>query len=689
MLKKIIVIITSAAMAMSIAACSNVNTETAATEAETTKESGTEAAAGTTAESTETETTDAAYDSDYVQDNEALTFDSAAWNYDADNDVYWQIAVQYCSDPETTDYETMGIYVPGAYFDAEANSDGTYTCTVNTSGTVSGYTAETAPIVFPVNTAGYSAQAAPTSYSYSGLSDYLDAGFIYVYAGMRGRNNGDTYSGGAPWGVTDLKAAVRYYRFNSDSLPGDTDSIFVFGHSGGGAQSSVMGASGDSDLYYTYLESIGAAMLDKDGQYISDAICGAMCWCPITSLDTADEAYEWNMGQYASTGTRSDDTWTSALSKDLAAAYAEYINALELTDEDGNVLTLEESTDGVYASGTYYDYILSLINDSLNTFLANTEFPYSGSSSEMGDGGFAGAGDMSSAPDLTDGGPDGAAGLPDGALPDGDGTDITGDASGLPDGGPDSTGDTLDIMGNGPAVDTDTGAFENMEMPGGSNGNNGNSESTTYETAQDYIDALNSDEEWITYDADTNTAAVSSIEAFVNHCKSASKDVSAFDGVNGYQTENYVFGTDSSDALHFDSILASVLENNADKYAGYSDWDSSIIDEFTDVLTNTDKLGVSSEIRQNMYNPMYYINFNYDGYGTSTVCKYWRIRTGIEQGDTALTVEANLALSLEDNPDVESVDFATVWGQGHTTAEITGDSTANFINWVNEAVSTN
>lgn len=29
------------------------------------------------------------------------------------------------------------------------------------------------------------------------------------------------------------------------------------------------------------------------------------------------------------------------------------------------------------------------------------------------------------------------------------------------------------------------------------------------------------------------------------------------------------------------------------------------------------------------------------------------------------------------------VDFETVWGEGHTMAERTGDSTDNFINWVN------
>ena len=136
--------------------------------------------------------------------SDVLKFDNSSWNYDEQNDVYWQIGVVCCAAPETTQYESLGIYVPGDYMNAVANQDGTYTCTPNTENTVNGYTAETAPIVMPINTAGYSAQAAPVSYSYNGLSNYIEAGFIYVYAGCRGRSNGYedgelTYSGGAPW----------------------------------------------------------------------------------------------------------------------------------------------------------------------------------------------------------------------------------------------------------------------------------------------------------------------------------------------------------------------------------------------------------------------------------------------------------------------------------------------------------
>lgn len=623
-------------LTVSLSACENNTSNTNASPT----------ASATTEANSTTENSAVELIGDYTQDNASLTMDNKAWSYDAENDVYWQIGISYAAEPETTDYETMAIYVPGAYMTATANGDGTYTCTINEAATLNGYTANTAPIVFPVNTAGYSAQKAATEYSYNGLSSYMDAGFIYVYAGMRGRSNGydDSgnliYSGGAPWGVTDLKAAVRYLRFNETSLPGSTDSIFVFGHSGGGAQSSVMGASGDSSLYYDYLKSIGAAMYDADGNYISDAINGVMAWCPITSLDYADEAYEWNMGQYATTGTRADDTWTSALSDDLAGAFASYLNELGLQDENGTVLTLAQSTDGIYTSGSYYDYLLSEIEGSLNNFLSDTAFPYTKSSGgTMGDGGFAGGGAPGG--DMPEGG------MPEGGMPEGD----------MPEG----------------------------DMPGGS-GQGGTTESTTYETAKDYVDSLNSDEEWVTYDAATNTATITSIEAFVQHLKKASKNVGAFDDLELSQAENLVFGNDESDALHFDTVMAELLQTNQEKYAAFTDWDASLVTAYANDLTSTDKLGNISQVRQNMYNPMYYVSDYYEGYDSSNVAPYWRIRTGIEQGDTALTVETNLALALDSVSDVEDVDFETVWGQGHTTAERTGSSTENFINWVNESL---
>ena len=79
---------------------------------------------------------------------------------------------------------------------------------------------------------------------------------------------------------------------------------------------------------------------------------------------------------------------------------------------------------------------------------------------------------------------------------------------------------------------------------------------------------------------------------------------------------------------------------------------------------------------------MYYVSPYYDGDKTSTVASYYRINTGITQGDTSLCTEADLALALE-NYGVD-VQFTTVWDQGHTQAERTGSASAIFIAWVEE-----
>ncbi len=668
----------------------------------------------------------------------SLAFNNAAWNYDADNDVFWQVGVVYCEHPATTEYESLGIYVPGAYFNGTENGDGTYTCSVNETGSEGNWTAQSAPIVIPVNTAGYSAQAAPTNYSFGSVSDYLKAGLIYVFAGCRGRDNGYAndgslaYSGGAPWAITDLKAAIRYLRYNNAILPGNKEAIFTFGHSGGGAQSALVGATGDSELYLPYLENIGAAIKDDDGAALSDAIAGAMCWCPITCLDQADAAYEWMMGQYASTGTRAAGTWTAAMSEDLSGAFAEYINGLGLKN-NGTTLKLEASEENIFAAGSYYDYLRNVIEESLNNFLADTEFPYTPSNSTMADGGFGagmgpdsqgsggpggdmGGGDMPGG-DMGGGGTPGGdmgGGEPGGGNMPGGETGGTGGAGGGEAGGAGSAGggepggdtaggntpdgsnrsdessaaNTTGVGGTSSNARVFVASFPSGDAPSVNPPDNSNGMSTgsgtTYQTAQDYIDSLNTSENWVTYNEATNTATVTSVGAFSRMCKIPSKSVGAFDATDRSQAENKVFGNDENDALHFDATMTRLLQENADTYAALSNWDNTLPEAYAQDREQTDALETDMDTRVGMYNPLYYLNSYYEGAGTSNVAPHWRIRTGIEQTDTSLTVETNLALALQACNEVNDVDFATVWGQGHTTAERSGSSTANFIEWVED-----
>ncbi|HEL2054200.1 TPA: tannase [Streptococcus suis] len=532
--------------------------------------------------------------------------DNSKWQYNATDNVYYQIGISYAANPTDADQQTLSIFVPGDYMEATDNGDGTYTATLKEDATVGNYTASTAPIVIPIDTPGYSAMAALTEYS-DEAKDYTAEGMIFVSAGLRGRDSG------APAGVTDAKAAIRYLRYNQDNVAGNTEAIFVAGMSGGGAQSAIIGASGDSSLYDPYLKEIGAV------EGVSDAVAGVMAWCPVTNLDTANQAYEWNMGS-----TRTDlDQESQALSDGLATNYATYINALGLKDEDGNVLTLEESDTGIYQAGSYYEYVKSTIEDSLNTFLENTTFPYDASASTS-----SGPGGMTGTP-------------PSGELP------------------------PLDTSSEGTAIE----ALDNIQRSGSSI----TLELTgTYDSAQAYIDALNTEKEWVTYDASTNTAKISSVADFVTYMKSVTKGLGAFDALDESQGENELFGYGDGTGYHWDSVMAELLEG------------TSYEADFTSDLAKTDSLGTDVQTRIDMYTPLYYLSSYYDGINTSNVAQHWRIRSGLSQGDTAVSTELNLALALE-NYGVEEVDFATVWGQQHVKAEVSGDSTENFIEWVKEA----
>lgn len=541
---------------------------------------------------------------------QAAGVDMSRWRYNAEDDVYYQLGIPYCEKPVDLNYQTLAFFVPGAYLRGTPNGDGTYRCAADKEGLAGGYRAVDAPIVIPVETPGYMAMPALTEYA--NVKAYTDAGFVLVYAGCRGRSHG------APLGVTDLKAAVRFLRReaerskdSAERLPGSVDRIFTFGMSGGGAQSALMGATGDSALYAPYLTAIGAA------EGVSDAVTGAMCWCPITNLDWANEAYEWNLG-VSRTGLSAE---MRELSERMGASYAAYVNASGFKDANGGKLTLEQSPDGRWQAGSYYDMVKAEVETSLNRFLADTTFPYDAD---------AGARQR--------------------------GMNVIG---------------RLNLPGTDDPRQGTTDRIENYDRVVRRDARGSVTLSGVYRTAQDYIDALNAAGTWVSYDAATNTAAISSVDDFVKALKPAVKSVGAFDDLGATQGENMLFGVGDGQGAHFDAHMAELLDGMEYGPAFAAD------------LAKTDSLGVGVQRRLDMYTPLHYLLESSAGFRTSNIAPYWRIRTGIAQGDTALNTEINLARALENCEAVKSVDFVMVWGLKHVEAERRGSSTENFIRWVN------
>lgn len=169
----------------------------------------------------------------------------------------------------------------------------------------------------------------------------LAAGYVVVSPGCRGRDNkasDGTYYGKAPAVIVDLKAAIRYIRHNQGILPGNTEQIVSVGCSAGGAVSAVLGASGNSPLYDSYLKETGAA----DGR---DDIYACACYSPITDLEHADGAYEWMYGNIPSNSGLVDQD----LSAQLKALNTEYQSSLHLQGKNGF---------GPITSDNYGEYLL-------------------------------------------------------------------------------------------------------------------------------------------------------------------------------------------------------------------------------------------------------------------------------------------------------------------------------------------
>ena len=594
-----------------------------------------------------------------------LALDMGAWKYDEDNDVYYQLGLTYCKKPATKTYESLAVFVPGKYFTAEKNGS-TYRCSVNSKAVVGSFTPATAPILMPINTGTLSAQTSPTAYSYDGLAPYLSAGCVYVYAGFRGRSAGydsstgdnELYPGGSPWPVVDLKAAVRYLRYNASDLPCDASRVFVFGFSAGGGVSAVLGSSGGSELFDPYLTSIGAVTHDAEGNSISDEISGCASWCPITSFDMANAAYEWSQGQYSSEDTRAEGTWTAALSAGLASAYGDYVNSMDLRNANDEQLTLDESEVGAYTMGSYADALLDNANDAASWFVQNTAFPYTYTPQHLDEPTFPGDPNLSTAraaeaATLTQTTVDAAA-------------SVTADDTAAATGEADATASSVDVTGT--STTTATGSRQ--------------VQSTIYDSAQTYFSELNADNVWINYSIKKQTVTVSSMRDLALHLRGAERACSPFDLPDRSSRTNQLFGIGEESTLHHDATVASLIDKNSIVYSAAEGWESSYITAWDEDIEKVDLLETKMATRVAMMNPMYWLSGHYEGYGQATVAPHWRINEGMFDTDVSPCTAANIVLALKKYDGVSDVAYTPVWGQGHVLAERSGTAAGNLIEWV-------
>lgn len=278
--------------------------------------------------------------------------------------------IVYVKNPVDTNYQIMNIYVPEDYYEGKSIGD---------------YTAETAPIFLPNTVGGYmpGTPDVPGERRWVGginaVFVALSKGCVVAAPGARGRITQDengVYTGKAPACIVDLKAAVRYLRHNSKSIPGDTEKIISNGTSAGGALSSLLGVTGNNIDYEQYFKKLGAA--DE-----RDDIFAASCYCPITNLNNADMAYEWmfngindyktfkftQMADYRVERTLIEGTMNEAqieISSSLKNLFPRYLNELGLKKIDGTDLTLDEN-----GNGSFKDYVKSFVIASAQKALDN------------------------------------------------------------------------------------------------------------------------------------------------------------------------------------------------------------------------------------------------------------------------------------------------------------------------------
>ena len=439
-----------------------------------------------------------------------------------------------------------------------------------------------------------------------------------------------------------------------------------------------MGATGSSSLYDPYLAKIGAATHDADGAGLGDDVAAVACWSPEPAPAHADVAYEWELGQFGSDSTRAEGTWTRLLSNDLAASYASQVNDLTLHDDGGNQLTVDETDGGIYAGGSYYEHLVSLVEGSAAKFLSETAFPHTFARVDMTAGDFPGSGadrlEVSATPPAavtSIAQPTTAPAAADAVTDDATLAAVTStDAAATVVATPDPEAATA--AANAAAAAVDAVSNSKVTVP-----------AVTYASRGDYVSALNASEHWLTYNDTKNSVRIAGLGGFVRCLRAPSLGVCAFDTTERSAATNQLFGNDDQDSLHFSSDISDLLSSKSDTYSQAGGYDSKLPGDWASDLAKTDSLDKDMATRRNMYNPMYFLSSASDGFGTASVAPHWRINFGLEQPATPLTTTVNLALALKAYDGVSDVALTPVWAQGRTLAEEgTADATSAFVSWV-------
>jgi hypothetical protein len=235
-------------------------------------------------------------------------------------------------------YQSMNIFVPESVVN---NQNTAIYFAVNNGGWMASYVGASV-----TNGASYNSAT-------SNVGAALKAGYVYIDVGTRSRGvvaADGSYPGKSPAAVVDAKAAIRYLRLNDAVMPGSAERIVVNGTSGGGALSSIIGASGNSSDYLPYLDEVGAAGIDTRGtskhSTLRDDVLAINAYCPITDLGNADIAYEWLYNALHTRATVATNPNPSG-SAELAAKFPAYQQSLHLRTSNGTALTSDTMLDAI------------------------------------------------------------------------------------------------------------------------------------------------------------------------------------------------------------------------------------------------------------------------------------------------------------------------------------------------------